>query len=571
MKKYIAVPAILSVVFLLATSCLDNKLVDRVNMDDYYKTEDQANIAIRGVYSTLTQFAYHKTNWPLVLTGFEDAMFVDEQGSAVPASISNNTLTSSTPPVANFWGTLYAGIDAANEILERVPAIAFQNEDDKSRILAEAHFLRGLFHYDLVRLYGGDDGIPLIVKPVSSIDDAYQPSTPVSDVYGSIDADGSIISDLEYAAGLNDDGTSRLPYYKSQQAEIGRATNGAARALLAEVYLTIGNYDKAIENADNVINSNVYRLLDNYADLWNIDKKTESYDEHIFFVPFFRDGDALQDVSLGSNIAYFYCPNGINEDGTNLCGNPYGKGENHCRVQKWFIRYFQDDQGGLGYSDGTKDASLANLIYKDYRIETSFFRGFLLTDNATGEVTGSASAYPASGGRAWGYIKKYIDPKGLFNRTNGNDMPRLRLSDMYLIEAEAYNELGNYDEACKAIDKVRERARRANGTARAWPKYIGANNADNIGKTLNKDDFRWLVFMERGLEFAGEQHRWFDLKRMRYNDVTMMYNYMMNTFIPSRPTADVQTAGVMAERKKNLPKPYAEVSRNPGVSQNPGY
>ena len=171
----------------------------------------------------------------------------------------------------------------------------------------------------------------------------------------------------------------------------------------------------------------------------------------------------------------------------------------------------------------------------------------------------------------WGYIRKFIDPQGINNRTNENDMPRLRLSDMYLIRAEALNELGKYTEACQAIDMVRERARKANGTERAYPKYIGSDRPDNIGRTLTKQEFRWLVFMERGLEFAGEQKRWFDLIRMKYDENTQMYDYIKDTFIPSRPAADVQKQGVMAARKKYFPIPFAEVSRNDGVQQNPGY
>ncbi len=147
------------------------------------------------------------------------------------------------------------------------------------------------------------------------------------------------------------------------------------------------------------------------------------------------------------------------------------------------------------------------------------------------------TVYPAAGGNSqenWGYIRKFIDPQGINNRTNENDMPRLRLSDMYLIRAEALNELGKYTEACQAIDMVRERARKANGTERAYPKYIGSDRPDNIGRTLTKQEFRWLVFMERGLEFAGEQKRWFDLIRMKYDENTQMYDYIKDTFIPSR-------------------------------------
>ena len=84
-------------------------------------------------------------------------------------------------------------------------------------------------------------------------------------------------------------------------------------------------------------------------------------------------------------------------------------------------------------------------------------------------------------------------------------------------------------------------------------------------------EISWLVFMERGLEFAGEQKRWFDLIRMKYDENTQMYDYIKDTFIPSRPAADVQKQGVMAARKKYFPIPFAEVSRNDGVQQNPGY
>ncbi|UVV54035.1 RagB/SusD family nutrient uptake outer membrane protein [Bacteroides thetaiotaomicron] len=246
------------------------------------------------------------------------------------------------------------------------------------------------------------------------------------------------------------------------------------------------------------------------------------------------------------------------------------------RVQKWFIKYFQDDQGNLGYSDPSVDASIdeSKLISKDYRIEVTFWRRFQQKNNNTGVLGNIVTVYPAAGGNSqenWGYIRKFIDPQGINNRTNENDMPRLRLSDMYLIRAEALNELGKYTEACQAIDMVRERARKANGTERAYPKYIGSDRPDNIGRTLTKQEFRWLVFMERGLEFAGEQKRWFDLIRMKYDENTQMYDYIKDTFIPSRPAADVQKQGVMAARKKYFPIPFAEVSRNDGVQQNPGY
>ena len=566
MKKYILS---LLIGTALLSSCLDVDIVDRVEKEDgFFKTEDHALAAINGVYSTLYAFAYHKTNWAIILPTYEDAMF--STGNAVPATVSNNTHSAGSAPVVNFWGELYNGIKNANEVIARVPSISFKSENDKNRIIAEAYFLRALYHYDLMRLYGGVNGIPIVIEPVTGIENAYVPQSPASKVYE------QIISDFEYAAGLNDDDTPRLPKRLDPAYTSGRVTNGAAHAFLAEVYLTLGRWEDAAREAQEVISSEQYTFVNDYQNLWDIEQESLAQTEHIFSVPFFRDKDALADQSLGSNIAHLFNPAGVQVGGKLVPGNPYGKGAGAHRVQKWFIKYFQDDQGNLGYSDPSVDASIdeSKLISKDYRIEVTFWRRFQQKNNNTGVLGNIVTVYPAAGGNSqenWGYIRKFIDPQGINNRTNENDMPRLRLSDMYLIRAEALNELGKYTEACQAIDMVRERARKANGTERAYPKYIGSDRPDNIGRTLTKQEFRWLVFMERGLEFAGEQKRWFDLIRMKYDENTQMYDYIKDTFIPSRPAADVQKQGVMAARKKYFPIPFAEVSRNDGVQQNPGY
>lgn len=560
------------IIFLLPffmVGCLDVELEDRIDKDKgFYKTEEDALEAIYGVYSTLTDYNYHKTNWPLILPTYEDAMF--STGVSVPATVSNNTHSSNTGPCVDFWKTLYAGINNANEILARVPNIAFNNENDRNRILAEAHFLRALFYYDLVRLYGGKNGIPVITVPTTGLENAYNAQQPKEKVYE------LIINDFTFAAGKNNDGSLRLPRRKDSGYVQGRATNGAAHGFLAEVYLTMDEWKAAVNEADSVIDSQQYEFLDDYAKLWNVTYELEAQKELIFSVAFFRDNGAVTGSSLGSNIAQLYNPAGVMVGGESTCGNPYGKGAGNFRVQKWFIQFYQDDKDNLGYSDPDVDASQDenNLMYKDYRIETSFWRTFQQKNNTTGELGSVVTCYPAAGGQKqenWGYIKKYIDPQGVDNRTNENDMPRLRLSDMYLIKAEALNELGEYQEACKAIDKVRERVRKANGIERSWPKYISMDRDDNIGRTLTKQEFRWLVFMERGLEFAGEQKRWFDLVRMKYDENTLMYDYMKDSYIPSLSSSTVDSHGVMAERKKYFPIPFNEIARNDSVKQNPGY
>lgn len=533
-------------------------MVDRLISDDYYQTEDQALLGVKGVYSTLYDYQYHKNNWPLTLPFFEDGMFNEDDSSQ--GYVSRNIHDATTTPVVGPWPVIYDGANYANELIARIPDIEFADENDKNRLMAESHFLRALYYYDLLRLYGRVYGLPYSDTPTECIEDTYSTILSPAEIYEKIEAD------LLYAVGNNEDGSTILPL-RSELDEYGRATNGAARAFLAEVYLTQEKWQDAIDQAEIVVNSQQYTFLDNYADLWNIDNEGSTVkQEMIFAVPFFDDVEE----NLGSAMAYFFCAGGLSADGTAVSGNVNGKGSGNYCVQKWFIRFYQDDTDDLGYSDPTVGAysalSSAGLYAKDYRIETTFWRDY---QKVNGTMT---SAYPVEdGGDDYGFIRKYIDPNGVANRTNGNDVPRWRLSDMYLIMAEAYNELNNYDAACSAIDAVRARVRKADGNSREYPKYISQSADDNIGRKLSQDEFRWLVFMERGLEFAGEQKRWFDLVRMKHSSGLDMYDYMRKIYIPTLDSSDVNAACVMVERKKNYPLPYTELIKDNNLKQNPGY
>ena len=147
-----------------------------------------------------------------------------------------------------------------------------------------------------------------------------------------------------------------------------------------------------------MISSEQYTFVNDYQNLWDIEQESLAQTEHIFSVPFFRDKDALADQSLGSNIAHLFNPAGVQVGGKLVSGNPYGKGAGAHRVQKWFIKYFQDDQGNLGYSDPSVDASIdeSKLISKDYRIEVTFWRRFQQKNNNTGrrKLTGELGIYP---------------------------------------------------------------------------------------------------------------------------------------------------------------------------------
>lgn len=555
-----------SLISLLLTfsACVESTYEDIYVQDDFYKTEVQAKSAILGAYSTLAYFNYYRNNLMYGLIGYEDCLF--NTGTTQVGLAGRNQHGSTTVMFSTPWGLIYSGINQCNEIIKLVPEIKFTagNEKEKERIIAEAYFLRAFYYYDLIRYYGvGEKGVPVHTEPVNVLADAYAPVKSTTEVYE------LIISDLEYAAGIDTTGIDRLPLYKNSKGDIGRATKGAAEALLANVHLTLGHWDEAIQYANNVISSNQYELLP-FNQLWNVQDEQTAYREVIFGIQFINNPN---NINMGSVFAYAFGPAGVNIDGSALTGNVNGKGSGNTRVQNWFVRFFQDDADNLGFSDRTKDGGITNLIFKDYRIESSFFRSY--NNGTKTALKDEVLCYPVPGSATTQkhvFIKKYIDPQGLENRCHANDLFLFRYAEMYLILAEAYNELNDYENACKSIDKIRERARKTDGsTIRQWPKDFSSSSPYYLGRDLTQDEFRWAVFMERGLEFTGEFKRFFDLQRMRYKGKEI-YDYMKDDFLPAVPAANIDRNNcILSDRKKYFPIPLEETSRNKYVTQNPGY
>ena len=434
-------------------------------------------------------------------------------------------------------------------------------ESYKNRILGELYFLRAFSYFNLVRLYGG---VPIHTSAIKGESNFYPPKNTVEEVYA------LILDDFKKAS------ESCLPYSKQPVAEFGHATKGAAQAMLSLSYLTYGNYFDLKSNsqeaanyyqlaenyADSVIISNEYSLLPNYADLWNVGSEKNAYKEVIFGIQFTRDATAASASARGSELAYYTQPSNRN----GICGNVTdGLGAGSVKIQPWFYDIYNTGE-------------YAN----DYRTEVSFLTSWKNT------ITGkSYLAYPkikttTETMETLPYLDKYKDPDGLQARNNENDFFIIRLSEVYLIKAEAENELnGPTADAYSAFNKLRERARKANGTARTTPV--------NLASGLSKEEFRLKIFDERGLEFVGEGHRWFDAVRMRYKDNTrtmVQYRYedfypaMVNKTAPVYNTTTktwgggrVQPVNIAPFSGKFLiwPIPSTEIDANPNITQNQGW
>ena len=195
-------------------------------------------------------------------------------------------MTSDAGPISDAWNNIYSGIKDCNVTLFYLKSAEI--DPDSAKLLeAQLRFFRAFYHFVAVR-YWGD--VPLLIEPVSSAEDAFALTrNPTSEVYQ------AIVEDTEFAI-------SNLPLtYTGNDA--GRITRGAARMLLAKVYLTRGEYGNAQNQLNSIIGSNQYDLLDDYADIF--DPANKNHQESIFEVQF-KDGAEGE----SSNFIYQFAPVG---------------------------------------------------------------------------------------------------------------------------------------------------------------------------------------------------------------------------------------------------------------------
>lgn len=416
-----------------------------VAITNYYKTPDDAIAAVNAIYAYLnststgsTAGVYHSSFW--VAAGLAS----DELLNAHPFAPDLDQLATFTHGPQNaalleIWAMHYKAITIANIAIERIPGIAME-ENLKNRLLNEARFLRGLLYFNMVRMFGS---IPLLTKEV-------EPLTPAVATPDQIYA--QIITDLTAAEALP------LNYVAGNGK--GRATRGAAKALLAKVYLTRKDWDNAAKKAKEVIDLNQYELWEDFADVFKLSSRNGK--EAIFSVGFGDQGGAISFWEVGQfNVRLL--PSELSAEGV----------EN---AQGWQIPTL--------YLYNSYD-------FNDRRREVTFLTQYV---NRSGAVT-----------QIRPYIQKYWDraaePKG---NGSANDFPVLRYADVLLMYAEAKNELNDQATAHEYINKVRKRARFDGTEYRTTvPDYVN----------LTKEQMRAAIIKERAMEFVAEGHRWFDLAR----------------------------------------------------------
>ncbi len=411
--------------------------------------EENLEGAIIGVYEPLT-----RSRGRVWESHFLNSLSLLEETSRGPSNgLDNYDFLTGDNTYQNAWPTLYNAIGRANILLASLADNAKVSEAEKNAAIGEASFVRALVYYTLVRAWGS---VPMRLVPVTGSDNTGQPLEPVDNIYA------QIISDFQVAE-------ANLP---PTTTKAGRATSGAAKVALADVYLTMGKYaearDKAMEVMTNA-GTYGYALLGSYPDIFSPTAPTNT--ENVFSLKF------SQAVKLGNFIPVYFAP---------AIPNTLAK-----------------DAGiaarGLAQCAANGNAPLiANWDDNDLRKSWNIYNKVTID----GQVV-QLQSFPAETNYYYG---KYRDPGAVEETAAGNDFYFYRYADVLLIFAEAENNINRPTaEAYDAINQVR---RRGYGVPISIP-----DASVDLPAGLSQSAFDDMVFRERGYEFMVEGKRWYDLVR----------------------------------------------------------
>ncbi|MEC5143891.1 RagB/SusD family nutrient uptake outer membrane protein [Chitinophaga sp. 212800010-3] len=277
MKKHILyLPALLLILSSCGKDFLNLTPPSAISPSAFFKTQDDAITAVNGCYESLALSSQYGNNFQVLMEARADN-FTDQDPSSNAGQNYQINRYSDNPGNTNFyttWVGVYNGIFRCNTLLGAIDGIKM-DEQLKNRIKAEARFIRALDYFNLVRLWGSVPVLTAVVDPISAVklkrDD-------VAVAYKLIE------DDLTFAS-------ANLP--NSYPAnDLGRVTAGAAKGLLGKVYLYEKKYGNAQTLLQDVIDSKVFSLLPNVADVFNTNNK---YNAEIVFAVRYAKGVANQD------------------------------------------------------------------------------------------------------------------------------------------------------------------------------------------------------------------------------------------------------------------------------------
>jgi starch-binding outer membrane protein, SusD/RagB family len=486
MKRNIVNALLFLLLFLSIAGCkkyITKNLVGQYPESEYYTTQAQALLAINASYQPLA-FTTSNGNrmWVFGDVASDDAATGGNPGDQADIEfIDQFNINSTNGNLASIWALLYDGITRCNLVLAKVPSIQMDTEL-QSRILAEAKFLRAYYYFELTNIFGD---VPIVLTPLAP-DQLQIPQSTVQQIFETV-----IEPDLIDAA-------NNLPASYSG-ADVGRATTGAATALLAKAYLFESKWDLAATAAAKVVNSNLYNLMPVYSQ--NFNQKFKNNEESVFEIQHLTG----QDPKVGNELNQFFAPQ--------IDGGYYF----NAPTQN-FVDEFEKTAAGI------VDPRLDYTIGRD---SMPWFNNRIF-DKAWSQSTGYLT-------------RKHQQPLSeVTNKSDGNlNYTAIRFADVLLWYAEALNESGHSSDALLPLNRVRKRARESYlyDTLQVGYPNIPADLLPDI-TSASQFDVRKAIQHERRVELGFEFHRYFDMIRWGKDYATQAlsdkpaFNYDINKHFP---------------------------------------
>ncbi|MBC6607647.1 RagB/SusD family nutrient uptake outer membrane protein [Hymenobacter sp. BT188] len=495
---------------LLMTTACEKDLLDQSNpnaptKDNFWQNETDAVKGVYAAYSGLQQFAVYYRSWHFM------AHRSDESFSASPFVALADFTRFIQPDVDFFissfaWNDYYRTIYRTNQVIGRVPGITM-DETLKKQLVAEAKFIRALSYFDMAYFFGN---VPLILEEPNDVN-ARAPQVTQAETEAQMIADlQSAIPDLPLS--YNDD-------------QKGRATKGAAQALLAKVYMQQRKWAEASALFTQIAASNQYDLVPNYLD--NFTDRNENNRESVFEVQF---TGAVLEVGQGQD-------NGSaseSHDRPNFFGPP---GPTFADVQprRWLLNAYTDSTVSFAPGSTTRHRI-------DPRRDISIIHA------------GNPDVFYGRTFQQWNwnpnqqYWRKYLNDRTRTdeNFSSGINHRVIRYADVLLMQAEALAQLNQVSAALPLVNRVRARV-----------------DLRPLTGTFTRESMLQAIYMERAKELAGEGTRWFDILRWGLMD--------NQAGIDELKTRDTDFNNFRLGVSKLLPIPRRDLGIDPNLKQNPGY
>lgn len=506
---------------LLGSSACQDKL-EQVNPNQqttstFWQSQDDALKGITAAYLSLAvDGGYMRSTNILLDTRGDDA----RSNSPWDQMYNSGRFALSTANDAIYgwvYGAHYEGASKANQVIDYVPNITM-DEGTKQRILGQAYFLRGLYFYHLVNMFGS---VSLPLTSVKTKADFTVKQSTVAEGWAQVIADFKKAADLLPVSYDNVTGIDK--------GQTGRATKGAALGFLGKAYLFNKNYQEAANQFKAVMDLGVYDLMADYHD--NFTDRNENNKESLFEVQFSREaggtelnwgGEPLPSWGRTSARAITYAPRGF--------------GWTDVQPTRSAFNEFMQEKTAAGQDD---PRLVSTILYNKPGLK-------LYNQEFSKKYGGNpADLNDLFCGKYQNYDNGRSDE---YDWRSGINERLLRYSDVLLMQAECLNELGRTVEAYPLIQRVRSR--------------VGLPDLAKAKPNLTQAQMRDQLAHERLLEFSLEGHRFDDIRRWGWlQDATKLAELKVR---------DPEFATYQPGREY-YPIPQREIDNNPGVKQNTSY